>query len=337
MTAKKTISLLISTTLLFTFFSCNKKSATTQEKEITLVMAEVNPPETLAGKTDLAFKEKVEELSGGKIKIDLQFSGILGDNSTVRKLITQPNSTIHIARQSTAGFVALGCKSYALLSIPFTFSSREHFWKFAQSKTAKKLLQEPRERGLNCIGLFYGEEGFRHLFSTKKINGVKDLEGLRMRVTNDVALQAIAKNLKMNQTQINFADLYGALTTGQVDVADQPLSNYLANHFDEVAKNIILDGHQLGIMETFITTEIWDSLSEKQQNILLESGRYASEYCRKISEEEENKILKQIEAAGVSVVRVNDIGPWQEALSDFIKETSSGDMDLYKEILSYAY
>ena len=51
----------------------------------------------------------------------------------------------------------------------------------------------------------------------------------------------------------------------------------------------------------------------------------------------ENKILKQIEAAGVSVVKVNDIGPWQEALSDFIKETASGDMDLYKEILSYAY
>ena len=36
--------------------SCNKKA---EEKEITLVMAEVNPPETIAGRMDQAFKEKV--------------------------------------------------------------------------------------------------------------------------------------------------------------------------------------------------------------------------------------------------------------------------------------
>ncbi|MBQ3671464.1 MAG: TRAP transporter substrate-binding protein [Treponema sp.] len=332
-------SILFSSVMIFSILaiSCkSKKDSIEAQKEITLVMAEVNPPETIAGRTDQAFKEKVEELSGGKIKIDLQCSGILGDNSTVRKLITQPNSTIHIARQSTAGFVALGCNKYALLSIPFTFSNREHFWRFASSETAKKLLDEPREKGLNIVGLYYGEEGFRHLFSTKRIDSIKDLAGLTMRVTNDMALQAIADNLKMNQKQVNFADLYGALSTGQVDVADQPLANYLANHFNEVAPYIILDSHQLGIMETFITTECWDALSQIQQDILREAGAYASEYCRKISQEEEDKILEQIKAAGVTVVDVADIAPWQDALSTFIAESSAGDMELYKEILSYA-
>ena len=32
---------------------------------VTLVMAEVNPLDTIVGQTDTAFKEKVEELSGG--------------------------------------------------------------------------------------------------------------------------------------------------------------------------------------------------------------------------------------------------------------------------------
>lgn len=330
---RKHIILLCSISLAFSFVSCNKKS---NEKEITLVMAEVNPPETLAGRTDQAFKEKVEELSGGKIKIDLQCSGILGDNSTVRKLITQPNSTIQISRQSTAGLVALGCDKYGLLSIPFTFSSREHFWNFANSETAKKLLLEPKEKGLNIIGLYYGEEGFRHLFSTKKLDSIQDFAGLTMRVTNDKALQAIAENLKMNGVQINFSDLYGAFQTGQVDVADQPLSNYLANKFNEVAPNIILDGHQLGIMETFITTESWNSLSEKQQAILQEAGKYASEFCRTISQEEEEEILKQIEDAGVYVSKVADITPYQDACEAFIKEASADNLDLYQEILSYA-
>ena len=51
------------------FFSCSsKKTSDTVEKEITLVMAEVNPPDSVVGLMDQEFKRKVEELSGGKMK-----------------------------------------------------------------------------------------------------------------------------------------------------------------------------------------------------------------------------------------------------------------------------
>ena len=46
-------------------------------------MAEVNPLDTIVGQTDTKFKETVEELSGGKIKIDLQASGVLGSENDV--------------------------------------------------------------------------------------------------------------------------------------------------------------------------------------------------------------------------------------------------------------
>ena len=42
--------------------------------EVTLVYAEVNPLDTIVGQMATAFKEKVEELSGGKIAIDIQTS-----------------------------------------------------------------------------------------------------------------------------------------------------------------------------------------------------------------------------------------------------------------------
>ena len=51
--------------------------------EVTLVMAEVNPLDTIVGQTDSKFKETVEEMSGGKIKIDLQASGVLGSENDV--------------------------------------------------------------------------------------------------------------------------------------------------------------------------------------------------------------------------------------------------------------
>ncbi len=48
------------------------------EAEVVLTFAEVNPLDTIVGQMDTAFKDKVEELSGGQIQIDLQASGVLG-------------------------------------------------------------------------------------------------------------------------------------------------------------------------------------------------------------------------------------------------------------------
>lgn len=334
---KKTIIGISCILTAFSITSCNKKTESLKNpKEITLVMAEPNPPDTICGQMDQAFKEKVEELSGGKIKIDLQCSGILGDIDSVMNIMMKPNSTIQIHRVSALNMALLGCKKTGLLSIPFTFSSKEHFWKFANSETGQKVLNESIEKGLGLRGLFYGEEGFRHFFSTKKIEKVEDFEGLNIRGTNDKAMQGVLKGLKANSVPVNYSDLYGALQTGVIDAAEQPIANYLANHFNTVAPNMILDGHTLGVMETIITEECWTSLSKAQQDILIEAGKYASDFCRKLSQTEENKVKEELIAEGATIVEVKDHEPWQEACSEVIKEESSVDRDLYRQILSYA-
>lgn len=322
---------------LFLLLNCNNKKINSSDKnEITLVMAEVNPAETIAGQMDHAFKTKVEELSGGKIKIDLQCSGILGDVDSVMSLMLKPNSTIQIHRMSAVNMAMYGCKKSALLSVPFTFSSKEHFWRFANSESGQKILDEPIEIGLGVKGLFYGEEGFRHFFSTKKIESVADFKGLKVRGTNDDAMQGLLKGLRATSIPVNYADLYSALQTGLIDAAEQPIANYLANHFYSVAPYMIFDGHTLGVMETIITTECWNSLTKKQQAILLEAGKYASEFCRNLSQTEENKVKEQLKKEGVVLTDVTDHEPWQNACSDVIKKGSSAEPDLYREIINYA-
>ena len=245
-------------------------------------------------------------------------------------------STIQIHRMSAVNMAMYGCKKSALLSIPFTFSSKEHFWKFANSESGKKILDEPVEVGLGVKGLFFGEEGFRHFFSNKKIEKVEDFAGLNVRGTNDEAMQGLLKGVKANSVPVNFADLYSAIQTGVIDAAEQPIANYLANHFHEVAPFMIFDGHTLGVMETVITTECWDSLSEEQQNILLEAGKYASEFCRNLSQTEEDKVKAQLIAEGATLTEVSDIRPWQEACAEVIKKGAVVEPDLYAEILTYA-
>lgn len=332
---KRVFCLFLALAAVAALVSCSNKKAVETEKDVVLVMAEVNPAETIAGQMDQAFKRKVEELSGGKIKIDLQCSGILGDVDSVVSLMLKPHSTIQIHRMSAVNMASYGCEQSSLLGIPYTFGSKEAFWKFTKSKAAQEILDEPiKTMGLK--GLFYGEEGFRNFFSTVKISSVKDFAGLNARGTNDAAMQGLIKAFGAISVPVNYADLYAKLQTGAISVAEQPIANYLANHFYQVAPYMILDGHTLGVMETVITMEAWNSLSEKQKNILLEAGKYASDFCRQLSAQEEDKVKAQLIKEGATITEVKDVAPWQAACADVVKEASSVDPNLYEQILSYS-
>jgi len=129
--------------------------AAAADPAVTLTMAEVNPLDTTTvGKVDTKFKEAVETMSGGSIKIDLQGSGVLGDESAVLDTMTAGGNDIDIARISAFALSNYGCTKTSLLTVPFTFVSRDHFWKFAKSDVAQEFLNESEEVGTGVRGLF---------------------------------------------------------------------------------------------------------------------------------------------------------------------------------------
>jgi tripartite ATP-independent transporter DctP family solute receptor len=313
--------------------SSNQGQTPANQPEITLVYAEVNPLDTIVGQTGTAFKEKVEELSEGRIKIDMQASGVLGSENDVLDTMLGGGGTIDMSRISAFALTSYGGEKSKLLSVPYTFVNREHFWNFATSDLAPEFLLEPQQNGSGVRGLFYGEEGFRHFFTVKPVNSIEDLKGMKLRVSNDPIMNGMVQGLGASPTVVAFGELYSALQTGVVDGAEQPIANYKSNAFPEVAGNIILDGHTLGAIQVIITDEAWDSLTAEQQEILMEAGRYASEFNRRISEEAENKVLEELREAGVNVVEVNDITPWQEACKDIIQSSTADSAELYQQIL----
>lgn len=300
---------------------------------VTLVFAEVNPLDTIVGKTDVAFKEKVEELSGGSITVDIQASGVLGSENDVLDTMLGGGGTIDMSRISAFALTSYGGEKSKLLSLPYTFVSREHFWNFATSDLAEEFLLEPHENGTGVRGLFYGEEGFRHFFTVKEISGIEDLAGMKLRVSNDPVMNGLVESLGASPTVVSFGELYSALQTGVVDGAEQPIANYKSNAFQEVAPNLILDGHTLGAIQVIITDEAWDKLTPEQQDILMQAGKEASEFNRQISEEAENKVLDELKADGINVIEVDDITPWQEACKDIINESTKDNAELYQQIL----
>ena len=300
---------------------------------ITLVMAEVNPLDTIVGMTDQKFKEEVEARTNGSVIIDLQASGVLGSENDVLDTMLGGGGTIDISRISAFALTSYGGQKSMLLSLPYIFTGRDHFWKFATSDLATEFLQEPSDNGSGVRGLFYGEEGFRHFFTTYEISGIDSFKGKKIRVSNDPVMNGLVEGLGASPTVVSFGELYSALQTGVVDGAEQPIANYKSNAFPEVAPYMILDGHTLGAIQVIITDEAWNKLSAEQQDAIMEAGKVASEYNRSISEEKEQAVLEELKADGVTIIEVDDIAPWQEAVKPVIEENIKGLEDYYQKIV----
>lgn len=311
-------------------------AAAPNDPAVTLVYAEVNPLDTIVGQTATAFKEKVEELSGGSITIDIQASGVLGSENDVLDNILAGGDTIDMSRISAFALTSYGCNKSMLLSIPFTWESREHWWNFANSDLAQEFLNEPQEIGLPIRGVFYGEEGFRHFFTVDPVESIEDLKGMKLRVSNDPVMNGMVEGLGAYPTVVSFNELYSALQTGVVDGAEQPIANYKSNAFPEVANNLILDGHTLGAVQVVITDNAWNKLTANQQACIMEAGKYAQEFNAQLSEEEENKVLEELKAEGCNVVEVTDKQAWADACAKVIEENTASQAELYQQLKDFA-
>ena len=308
-------------------------AAAASDPKVTLVYAEVNPLDTIVGQTGSHFKEKVEELTGGSVVVDVQASGVLGSENDVLDAILGGSTSIDISRISAFALTSYGCNKSKLLSIPFTFENRAHFWNFANSELAPEFLNEPQELGLPVRGIFYGEEGFRHFFTVKPVSGIADFKGLKLRVSNDPVMNGMVEGLGANPTVVSFGELYSALQTGVVDGAEQPIANYKSNAFPEVANNLILDGHTLGAVQAVITDNAWNKLTENQQAAVMEAAADTQAFNADLSETAEKKVLDELKSSGCNVVDVPDKTPWQEACQKVISENTSDQAELYQQLL----
>ncbi len=313
--------------------SSDYAAAAASDPAVTLVYAEMNPMDSIVGQTAAAFKEKAEELSGGTITIDIQSDGVLGTEDEILDSFLAGDSTpADLCRISAFALSNRGCDKAKLLSIPYTWESRDHWWSFANSDLAQEFLKEPQTIGLPIRGIFYGEEGFRNFFTVQEVSGIEDFKGLKIRVSNDTVMSSVVRSLGAEPVDVPFNELYNALQAGTADGAEQPIANYRANAFEEVAGNLILDGHTLGAVQVVITDSAWGKLTENQQKCIEEAGKYAQEFNAQLSASEEERALEELRQEGCTVVEVPDKQAWADACASVIEENTKDQAALYQKL-----
>lgn len=339
MKLKRLVSVFLAASLACGLAACGSSNAEAggiSDDAIILKYAEVNSIDSLDGLVASYFKDQVEKLTNGSVVIDVQASGVLGDESTVLDGMTAHGGTVDLARISCFALTNYGAKLSALPSIPFTFNDREHYWTFTESEIGQKILDEPSELGLGVQGLFFLEEGFRNFFVTEEFSSIEDMAGRKIRVSSDPILTSVVEELGANPTVISFGELYTSLQSGVVDGADQPTALYESNAFNEVAPYLIEDGHTMSASEVIVSEDSWAKLNDEQKNAIEEACVATSAYAKEISASIEEECKTRLEDKGVTFVPVEDKQPWRDACSEVISEYTSGLENEYQQILDLA-
>lgn len=310
----------------------NGKSAEADAPEYVFTYAENQAEDYPTTQGAYRFAELVKERTDGKILIQVNAGGSLGDE---RSIIEQVQfGGIDFARVSLSPLSEVVPK-LNVLQMPYLYTGADHMWKVLEGSIGHEFLSsfEPQ----NMVGLSWYDAGARNFYNADRpIHTPADLKGMKIRVQESLLMSRMIELLGATAIQTPYADVYSALQTGQIDGAENNWPSYDSERHYEVAKYVTVDEHTRVPEVQIVSKATWEKLSPEYQVIIREcaqeSALYERELWKKRSEESEDKIR----AAGCEVV---DLTPeekkkFQEAVAPIYNEFCADDIDIVDAIVA---
>ena len=284
-------------------------AASSVEPEIVLDVAfENNSSEPIGAGWERA-QEIIKEKSGGKMAIEVYPDSQLGDKSSLidSMLLGEPVCTL----ADGAFYADYGIKDMGILFGPFLFDDWDQCWTLIESDWYEDQCKKLEEKGLKIIAsnCMYGE---RHTLTNVPVNSVDDLKGLKIRIPSNEIQSYGFDVLGATSTGMALGDVYQALQTKTIDGAENPIATLYGRKLHEVAPYLILDGHVKNFTTWVVSADWFNSLTEEQQNWLVETAQEAGEYNNQVLQEAEQEYLQLMIDEGVTVVE-----PSEEVLEGF--------------------
>ena len=188
------------------------------------------------------FAEKIEELSGGHITIDLYINGTLGSEAESMQGIQM--GTLDIFRGNASSLPNYGAELIGTTGLPYVFKDMAQFEDVAESSLGDELLQSVEDANCGYVALGWLVEGPRSMFITPKVYErlgkptdftLDKMKGLKVRVPETDLMINTMDALGASATAIAYSELYTSLQSGVVDAAENGVTSYMSNSFNEVA------------------------------------------------------------------------------------------------------
>lgn len=253
--------------------------------------------------------ELLDEVSGGTMKITPYPDSQLGSKNELidSMLLGEPVCTL----ADGAFYADYGVPDFGIVFAPFLFDNWDQCWTLIESDWYADQSAQLEQKGLKLVSSNW-KYGARHTLTVDPVETVDDLSGMKIRVPNNQIQSYGFDVLGATSTGMDLGDVYSALQTKAIDGAENPLATLYGRKLHEVAKNLILDGHVLNFTTWVCSADWFNSLTEEQQNWLIETGEEAGFYNNTVLDEQEADYLQKMKDEGVTVVE-----PTEEVLEGF--------------------
>ena len=269
------------------------------------------------------WKELVEEKSGGSIQLELFPNSTLGKKNDLIDQMLMGESVITVA---DGAFLAdYGVPDFGIFYAPYTFESWDELWAVLDSDWYADLCDQLASTGGLRVLTSNWIYGARDILSIKEVRTPSDLSGLKLRVSsNDLSVRSF-EDLGATPVGMDMGDVYQAMSGGTIDAVENPITSLYNRSFQEVAKYLTKNEHILATSMWICGESFFTTLTEEQQQILIECGEEAGIYNNEQYFQQEEEALNALKEAGVEVIEI-DKDEFREAAQSFY-QLNNGNKD----------
>ncbi|MDD2453312.1 MAG: TRAP transporter substrate-binding protein [Synergistaceae bacterium] len=245
------------------------------------------------------FIERVEKMSGGRLKISLHYAGELVDYAEVDKAL-QANM-IQIANTSSLffrGAIPMGWVTAPSMP-PFVTRNNDEFNELFHHRGMDDLVAEAlEERGIHYLGCH--SVGNTYFWSKKPINTLEDLKGFKIRFFG--SMSDFVEHFGASPVMLPHPETYMAIAMGTLDGSGTAWWLYRDLKLYEVCKYFIGPAFQVPQgMELWASKKAWDELPADLQAIVTTASlAFNTDYMDAVTMEEREMFNKSFKEWGTT-------------------------------------
>lgn len=265
------------------------------------VLATASPENTVTGIFANTFAQKVEELSGGELKLQVYHNSVLGGDAEL--IESCQCGDIPFVVQNTAPEVSY-MPRLCLFDLPSVFDQIEDLHKVMDdSLFLHKINAIYQDAGFYLLGM--ADQHFRVMTCNKEIQSLADFKGIKIRTMENSFHIGFWKAIGANPTPMAFSELYVGLEQHTVDAQENPYEVICSNGFYEVQKYVVETNHLPHLLALVTNHDFYQRLPKDQRAIVDQAAKEACEYARSQALSRVNGRIQEIEKGGSKLVPVS--------------------------------
>jgi C4-dicarboxylate-binding protein DctP len=270
------------------------------QQPIVIKFSHVVAHDTPKGLAAEYFKKRAEELTKGKVKVEVYANSTLYKDKEEMEALQL--GAVQMLAPSLAKFGPLGVKEFEVFDLPYLFDNYAELHKVTQGPVGQQLLNKLDAKGIH--GLAFWDNGFKSFSANTPIKTPADLKGKKLRIQSSKVLEEEIRSLGGLPQVMAFSEVYQALQTGVVDGTENPISNLYTQKMHEVQKYLTITDHGYLGYAVIVNKKFWDGLPGDVRGQLETAMKDATGYANKIAEEQNAKDLEAVKKSGKTQVYV---------------------------------